>query len=86
MRRISFKKEVEEGEALPFGYAIAYIDYPRGFRRIAYPIGIHLIVGLLRKIYFWLVRQRVKNAEEAGYRRGYDEGQKMGRSEALKKK
>lgn len=84
MRKILCKKEIEEGERLPFGYAIACIEYEKNFCRIAYPIGIHLIVGLCKKIYFWFAKLRIRNAEEEGYRRGYDLGQKIGEQEALK--
>lgn len=47
---ITRKELIAAGERLPRGYRIAYLDFMRG-RAAAYPIGIHLIVRLARRLW-----------------------------------
>ena len=59
--------EKEEGETLPWGYAIAYRDFCID-RQVSYPIGIHFIVRWSRDLLFWIsyvgypgYRQRIEH-------------------------
>lgn len=51
------KRHRHEGEMMPRGYRIAYMDHMRR-RDVCYPIGIHLIARLIRRIHEWSYRYR----------------------------
>ena len=80
------KAVVDEGERIPVGYGIAYIIYEKR-RKVCYPFGLHLLVGLSLNLYFWLAfcmrkpeRTLHRQAHKMGYRRGYEDGWEDGMS------
>lgn len=54
LQKILLAVEVSEDHMRPRGYGFGYRDYERR-SVIAYPLGIHLLVGLARRFYFWLL-------------------------------
>src|SRR5579859_3103382 len=60
--KMNFERFTEEGERLPTGYAIAFVDFVIG-RAVCYPVGIHLVVRWARAIWFWTVRHRPSRQE-----------------------
>jgi len=53
LQGLFLKREVEQGCRAPLFYGIAYMDFQSG-ARICYPLGINLMVIILRDIWFWL--------------------------------
>jgi len=49
------KFEIEEGQRIPFGWAVSHRDFLRQ-TTVCYPIGIHFIVRWSRNIFFWLMQ------------------------------
>lgn len=47
------RKAIDEGELMPNGYGVAYVDYCRR-QAVCYPIGLNAVIGVCRAIYFWL--------------------------------
>src|SRR5690606_18860978 len=56
-KRRSMKKIIHDGDAIPWGYRIAYRDV-LSWHAVAYPIGIHLIARLVRRVWELSFRYR----------------------------
>ncbi len=81
--KIQVRRIVGQGERIPFGFAVAYLDYA-SFTASAYPVGLHLIVKVARRLYFGLLRykptdweSREAQAHQAGYNQGYTAGRQQ---------
>jgi hypothetical protein len=77
------KKILQEGEALNPWYAVAYLS-PNSFSYVCYPIGIHLIVGLWRKIYNKVRTTPIDASEFIIFSKSYDKGYAKGEENAKK--
>ena len=86
-----FKKQAEDGESTPKWYGLAYYDFNTNVR-IFYPIPIHLLVALYRRVYiaikwkigFGVMNYEWKNMEpfkDKWYRKGQEDGYEKGRDE-----
>lgn len=78
------RKYVQLGEQTPAYYRIAWYDWFE-YRGVAYPIGIHLMMKLLRRLWEWSHQYRPSKIEYAvrfsrsqGYNEGYEAGYKAG--------
>lgn len=76
------KKEIEEGQKIPFGYGRAYWDFSKDVR-VVYLIPFNLIVVICRNFYYLLVKglrdkfsKLKRNIYQEGFDRGYHKGQK----------
>ena len=72
-------RHVEDGERVPPWYRIAYEDVCAR-RRVAYPIGIHLVARFCRRVWGWSHRykpgwleKQLREAESRGYNRAMDQ-------------
>ena len=65
------KKLLIEGAEIPKGYGIAYREI-NSLIAVVYPIPINIIVGSIRRFYFWLTVGH--KLYEDGYFKGYQEG------------
>jgi len=70
-----FAKSVSEGEIRPRGYGFAYYDIDYN-RIVCYPLGIHLLVGFVRKVYHRFLSIRFKSVVDEAYKKGLNEGMK----------
>lgn len=89
MRQIILKKVNVLGKP-PVGYRVAYFKYDRPINVYA-PIGIHLAVRFVRRVWEWSLRYRPSKLEKMHdeiasrhLREGRKIGEKIGREEALK--
>lgn len=73
------KKVINEGEAIPKYYGIAYRDYLR-YQAVCYPIVLNLIIRYLRELYFIIAipadLSRSEHIVQEAYRQGYEDGLK----------
>jgi len=74
------KKFIKEGDQIPTGYGIAYLELDR-LGAIAYPIPLNLIVSGLRKLWLWAMYGH--KLYEDGYTKGYETGESEGRKYAF---
>lgn len=51
--RLTLKKIIHEGEAVPRFYGFGYIDWPR-LEKTAYPVPLNLFVRYGRALWYWL--------------------------------
>jgi hypothetical protein len=81
-------REVLEGEIIPTGYRIAWWDWSRNVSH-AYPIGLHLVVALGRRLWEWSYRIVQPTALEQRIRRerheAYEEGHRAGYAAAFQR-
>lgn len=80
---IKIRKEVCEGDLIPNGYGISYVDYI-SYKAICYPIPFNFIVSIFRQIYIKLSkgpshlleidRSVYEKARLAGFEEGFHEG------------
>lgn len=54
-RDIAMRKLVSEGNILPWGYGRAWWDHYRDYA-ICYPIPLNYLLGMVRKVYFFLAQ------------------------------
>ena len=82
LQKVMTRKGIYEGERIPRGYGIAYGDFA-SCRYICYPIPLHLIVRLIREVYFKVqvlfTPSKLDKMLEKNYRGGFEEGYKSGR-------
>jgi hypothetical protein len=79
---VRFKKTVNEGEIRPVGYRAAYANFA-SFSFACYPIGLHLIFRLKRRIWEWSCRYSPSKFEKM-QRRAFMEGKREGAEATLK--
>jgi len=72
-KREIFRRELFEGEKIPFGWGVAYPEWNR-HAFILYPWGIHIIVGLACKVYYRLTFAFWSNLWQETYDRGFHDG------------
>lgn len=66
---------LREGELIPKGYGLAYIDFSTMFS-IYYPIPLNLIVRLFRGFYFWVMKGCWKCKYERKLKEIYQNGRR----------
>ena len=79
---MKLKKTVYEGEIRPKYYRASYANFS-SFSYACYPIGLHLLFRLKRRIWEWSCRYNSSKYEQA-IRRAYMEGKREG-AEAVQK-
>lgn len=77
---MKIKIELREGEEIPKGYGIAYVELNR-FGAIVYPIPLNFVVGVLHRFYLWV--RMGGRLYENGYFKGYSVGSSEGREYAF---
>ena len=87
LRHLVSGLELAEGGRLPTGYAVAYWR-PWSMHVVCYPIGLHLLVSLVRSAYTRLQHARCPEGWETLYRVresiGYEKGRTAGYDAALR--
>lgn len=72
------RKYLEEGQAAPRGYGLAYRDYEY-CRAIIYPVPFHWIVSFSRRFWFAAVKNKHwQTGYDKGYQRGNADGNRYG--------
>ena len=67
------KRQVYEGERLPWGYGRAYY-LPQTDAMVCYPVPFNLVVRWLRNLYYWLATPRIPYKElYEGLQKHYEE-------------
>jgi hypothetical protein len=74
------RKEVAEGERLPWGHGAAYPLVTRA-AWVTYPVPLNLLVRWIRSFYFSLARSARTSIEQQAYNRGYEAGIRVGRKQ-----
>lgn len=71
------KKYLKEGDKIPKGWGIAYVEIPT-YKVAIYPIPLNIIVSLMRRIRRWFMygHKLYYDAEKKGYENGFEEGRK----------
>lgn len=85
VHRISAFRYASQGEMLPRGYGIAWVEFCTD-RAVCLPVPLHIIASFIRtawqKVRIWrapdLLRAEYDRGRQMGYQRGYD----VGRGEA----
>jgi len=79
---MGIRKYVRDGEMIPKGYGVAWVDYVCD-RAVYYPIGLNMVISFSRDVYFWIKHFRkgwiFKHDEEIArveWYRGYDSGKR----------
>jgi hypothetical protein len=77
MKLPPWRIEIRECEIIPRGYGPAFV-YDHLMIVVCYPLGIHAIVGVARKSYYWFLHAfwKTKRDEwfELGRQKGFTEG------------
>lgn len=81
--KISLRRRIREGERIPFGWAVAYLDWS-SFVAYAYPVGLHVIVKVARRLYWMVIafrpgkaEQQIRDARRSAYAEGVQEGRRQ---------
>lgn len=87
---MNIRREVLHGARIPPWHRIAYRDFVLDCA-IAYPIGLHLVVKLCRRVWEWSYRYTPSRQDRLhsksrieGYRYGYDCGYEHGKDDGRK--
>ena len=87
---MNIRREVLPGARIPPWHRIAYRDFGLDCA-IAYPIGLHVVVKLCRRVWEWSYRywpsrleQLHSKARIEGYSYGYDRGYEQGKDDGRK--
>ncbi|HDY68572.1 MAG TPA: hypothetical protein ENH85_12375 [Candidatus Scalindua sp.] len=79
------------GEKMPRWYGVAYYTEHIG---VCYPVPLNLLVGLIRKLWYWMVRgispskidKQISHAYQEGMLEGYKQGTKSRHNRTLEEK
>lgn len=76
------RRYVQQGEMSPKGFAVAWMDYPWN-RAVAYPIGLHVVIKMARRLWFhFVVYQPTWMEKERAIM--YQQGLKDGRDQTFR--
>jgi hypothetical protein len=75
-------KTLAEGQRLPWGYAVAYWR-PYSHTAVCYPVGLHWLISVSRRVYYWLIHTRVVEPWEEWGPVQYEKGRQRGREEGM---
>lgn len=88
---MNIRREVLQGSRIPPWHRIAYRDFFRDCA-VAYPIGLHIVVKLCRRVWEWSYRYRPSRLEQMladirkfSYREGHVDGYITGYRDGLER-
>jgi hypothetical protein len=68
---VLFKKDLVQGQRMPNGYGISYIDCTR-CSFVCHPVPINIIVHLIRELYHWMIAWHPTKREEAAAKAAFE--------------